>query len=215
MKENEYQLEHDSWTGRLEALTEDVKERIYNVLLFVDGGWMVDVREDTEEDPERGHQMVLLRRLCLPMMSFLLQTVLQRTQRHQESLRLADIIASDQHRLYEVFSKDELRKFLQKMRESSLLLWIRVWTRWYEIQHKYTPPGHFVSLFFILLFFLLPNLSNGVNDFCILYTINGLTKYWVPITLGVILNSYYDVRFNLLGMVFATLGVFVTSLYQV
>lgn len=37
----------------------------------------------------------------------------------------------------------------------------------------------------------------------------------VPITLGVILNSYYDVKFNLLGMVFATLGVFVTSLYQV
>ncbi|XP_010880999.1 solute carrier family 35 member E3 [Esox lucius] len=37
----------------------------------------------------------------------------------------------------------------------------------------------------------------------------------VPITLGVILNSYYDVRFSLLGVVFATLGVFVTSLYQV
>ncbi|XP_016349252.1 solute carrier family 35 member E3 isoform X2 [Sinocyclocheilus anshuiensis] len=36
-----------------------------------------------------------------------------------------------------------------------------------------------------------------------------------PITLGVILNSYYDVKFNLLGMSFATLGVFVTSLYQV
>uniref|UniRef100_A0A8K9V089 Nuclear pore complex protein n=1 Tax=Oncorhynchus mykiss TaxID=8022 RepID=A0A8K9V089_ONCMY len=117
-----YEMKENDWTGRLGALTEDVKERIYNVLLFVDGGWMVDVREDTEEDPERGHQMVLLRRLCLPMMSFLLQTVLQRTQRHQESLRLADIIASDQHRLYEVFSKDELRKFLQKMRESSLLL---------------------------------------------------------------------------------------------
>lgn len=37
----------------------------------------------------------------------------------------------------------------------------------------------------------------------------------VPITIGVILNSYYDVRFNLLGTVFATLGVLVTSLYQV
>lgn len=37
----------------------------------------------------------------------------------------------------------------------------------------------------------------------------------VPITLGVILNSYYDVRFNLLGTVFAALGVLVTSLYQV
>ncbi|XP_068162740.1 solute carrier family 35 member E3 [Antennarius striatus] len=37
----------------------------------------------------------------------------------------------------------------------------------------------------------------------------------VPITLGVILNSFYDVRFNLLGTVFAALGVLVTSLYQV
>ncbi|XP_038612249.1 solute carrier family 35 member E3 [Tachyglossus aculeatus] len=37
----------------------------------------------------------------------------------------------------------------------------------------------------------------------------------IPITLGVILNSYYDVKFNFRGLVFATLGVFVTSLYQV
>lgn len=58
--------------------------------------------QDTEEDAERAHQMTLLRRLSLPMMSFLLLTVLQRTERHQESLRLADIIASEQHRLYEV-----------------------------------------------------------------------------------------------------------------
>lgn len=122
MKEKEYKLEYETWQGRLDALTEDVKERIYNVLLFVDGGWMVDVREDAEVDSERSIQMALLRRLCLPMMTLLLLTVLQRTERHQESLRLADIIASDQHRLYEVFSKDELQKFLQKMRESSLLL---------------------------------------------------------------------------------------------
>ncbi|XP_068937186.1 solute carrier family 35 member E3 isoform X2 [Petaurus breviceps papuanus] len=37
----------------------------------------------------------------------------------------------------------------------------------------------------------------------------------IPITLGVVLNSYYDVKFNFLGMVFAALGVVVTSLYQV
>ncbi|KAM9467463.1 nuclear pore complex protein Nup107 [Clarias gariepinus] len=122
MKEKEYKIEYENWQGRLDALTEEVKERIYNVLLFVDGGWMVDVREDADVDSERSLQMSLLRRLCLPMMTFLLLTVLQRTERHQESLRLADIIASDQHRLYEVFSKDELQKFLQKMRESSLLL---------------------------------------------------------------------------------------------
>nr|XP_032652443.1 solute carrier family 35 member E3 isoform X2 [Chelonoidis abingdonii] len=37
----------------------------------------------------------------------------------------------------------------------------------------------------------------------------------IPITVGVFLNSYYDVKFNFFGMVFATLGVLVTSLYQV
>ncbi|KAL4660279.1 nuclear pore complex protein Nup107 [Arapaima gigas] len=122
LKEKEYKIEYDNWKGRLEALTDDVKERIYNVLLFVDGGWMVDVREDGEEDPERTHQMAMLRRLSLPMMCFLLHTVLHSTEQYQESLRLADIVASDQHRLYQVFSKEELRKFLMKLRESSLLL---------------------------------------------------------------------------------------------
>nr|XP_033808027.1 solute carrier family 35 member E3-like [Geotrypetes seraphini] len=37
----------------------------------------------------------------------------------------------------------------------------------------------------------------------------------IPITLGVVLNSYYDVKFNVLGTVFAALGVVVTALYQV
>ncbi|XP_065066747.1 solute carrier family 35 member E3-like [Rhopilema esculentum] len=37
----------------------------------------------------------------------------------------------------------------------------------------------------------------------------------IPITLGVFLNSYYDVKFNLIGTVFAGTGVLVTSLYQV
>ncbi|MGH0138585.1 UNVERIFIED_CONTAM: hypothetical protein FKN15_026490 [Acipenser sinensis] len=111
-----------NWKGRLEALTDDVRDRIYNVLLFVDGGWMVDVREDAEADPERSHQMTLLRRLCLPMMAFLLHSVLHSTEQHQECLRLADIVSSEQQKLYQVFSKEELRKFLRKLRESSLLL---------------------------------------------------------------------------------------------
>ncbi|XP_053199953.1 nuclear pore complex protein Nup107 [Scomber japonicus] len=122
MREKEYQISLSSWTCRLDVLTEDVKERIYNVLLFVDGGWMVDNRQDTEQDSERSHQMAALRSLCLPRLSFLLLSVLQNSSRHQEALRLADIISSDQHRLYQVFSKEELRRFLQKLRESSLAL---------------------------------------------------------------------------------------------
>ena len=37
----------------------------------------------------------------------------------------------------------------------------------------------------------------------------------MPITVGVALNSLYDLSFNALGMIFASLGVVVTSLYQV
>ncbi|XP_045166325.1 solute carrier family 35 member E3-like isoform X2 [Mercenaria mercenaria] len=37
----------------------------------------------------------------------------------------------------------------------------------------------------------------------------------VPIAVGVFLNSYYDVKFNVLGITFASIGVIVTSLYQV
>ena len=37
----------------------------------------------------------------------------------------------------------------------------------------------------------------------------------VPIVIGVFINFYYDLQFNVAGTVYATLGVLVTSLYQV
>ncbi|KAM4678200.1 nuclear pore complex protein Nup107 [Discoglossus pictus] len=121
-KEKKYEMDYGIWKNHLDALTADVKEKIYNVLLFVDGGWMVDVREDVEEDPERTHQMILLRSLCLPMMCFLLHTVLHNTKQYQDCLRLADVVSSERQKLYVVFSKSELKNLLQKLRESSLML---------------------------------------------------------------------------------------------
>ncbi|XP_077355682.1 nuclear pore complex protein Nup107 [Festucalex cinctus] len=122
MREKEYQAALSAWSGRLDVLTQDVKERIYNVLLFVNGGWMVDNVQDSEQGAERSRQMSALRSLCLPLLSFLLLSVLQSSSRHQEALQLADIISSDRYGLYQVFSKEELRRFLQKLRESSLAL---------------------------------------------------------------------------------------------
>ncbi|XP_069831037.1 nuclear pore complex protein Nup107 [Dendropsophus ebraccatus] len=121
-KEKKYEMDYSTWKNHLDVLTVDVKEKIYNVLLFVDGGWMVDVRDDADEDPERKHQMELLRSLCLPMMCFLLHTVLHNTEQYQDCLRLADVISSENQKLYKVFSKPELKKLLQKLRESSLML---------------------------------------------------------------------------------------------
>ncbi|KAK2589324.1 hypothetical protein KPH14_007872 [Odynerus spinipes] len=37
----------------------------------------------------------------------------------------------------------------------------------------------------------------------------------IPIIVGVVMNFYYDIQFNIIGTIYATLGVFVTSLYQI
>lgn len=41
------------------------------------------------------------------------------------------------------------------------------------------------------------------------------TPTQIPVILGIFLNSYYDVRFNVLGTVYAAVGVLVTSVYQI
>lgn len=58
--------------------------------------------QESDLNEERSHQMAALRSLCLPRLTFLLLSVLQSSSRHQEALRLADIISSDQHKLYQV-----------------------------------------------------------------------------------------------------------------
>ncbi|XP_029044301.1 solute carrier family 35 member E3-like isoform X3 [Osmia bicornis bicornis] len=37
----------------------------------------------------------------------------------------------------------------------------------------------------------------------------------ILITIGVVINFYYDIQFNIIGTVYASMGVFLTSLYQV
>ncbi len=37
----------------------------------------------------------------------------------------------------------------------------------------------------------------------------------IPVIFGIFLNSYYDVKFNVLGTMYAAAGVLVTSVYQI
>lgn len=71
--------------------------------------------QDSEQDSERSHQMAVLRSLCLPRLIFLLLSVLQSSCRHQEALRLADIVSSDQHRLYQVTTFVHLEIDIEKI----------------------------------------------------------------------------------------------------
>ncbi|KAI0211244.1 Nuclear pore complex protein [Lamellibrachia satsuma] len=65
-RQKQYENELERWRHTLMMQTKTTEDKIYNVLLFVNGGWMVDQRSDCERDMTRMHQMRLLRQLCLP-----------------------------------------------------------------------------------------------------------------------------------------------------
>lgn len=47
--------------------------------------------------------MLLLRQLCLPSLTMLLQDVLHTTKNYKQSVQIADCVADEHHQLYKVF----------------------------------------------------------------------------------------------------------------
>ncbi|MPC33339.1 Nuclear pore complex protein Nup107 [Portunus trituberculatus] len=98
-------------------------DRLYNVLLFPDGGWLVDTNlEEQEQDPagtsaqegsaegqaetaepNRSHHLSVLRSIYIPQVASLLQNILHATEKYKECLQLADLIASEQYQLYKIW----------------------------------------------------------------------------------------------------------------
>lgn len=81
---------------------------LFNVLLFPDGGWLVDSKtssteeSSTPEDELREHQLEKLRELCIPKVTLLLHSVMSEMNEHAECIQLADTLASEQYQLYKV-----------------------------------------------------------------------------------------------------------------
>jgi len=121
-QQRQYEQELDRWQHSLDLQTQVTVDRICSVLQFVDGGWLVDVRTDGNEDECRHRQMLQLRLLCLPPLCLLLHQVLHTTKRYKECVQIADCVTDEQHQLYKVFRTDEIQNLLSKIRESSLAL---------------------------------------------------------------------------------------------
>jgi len=88
-------------------LFQAVKQLLFNVLLFPDGGWLVDSKNSndescTPEDELREHQLKKLRELCIPKVTLLLHSVMSEMNEHDGSIQLADVLASEQYQLYKV-----------------------------------------------------------------------------------------------------------------
>ena len=102
---------------------------LFNVLLFPDGGWLVDAFKDKaiedDSNPElslRMHQLERLRNICIPKITLLLLNVMSEMNEHGGCVELADILASEQYGLYKVFSKDRMLEVFHKICESSVAL---------------------------------------------------------------------------------------------
>ncbi|CAK9805973.1 Nuclear pore complex protein Nup107 [Anthophora quadrimaculata] len=126
-KKAQYNVEMERWKATMQHHTKAVKQLLFNVLLFPDGGWLVDSNNysdepSTPEEESREHQMEKLRQLCIPKITLLLHSVMSEMNEHAECIQLADILASEQYQLYKVFQKGRLREVFKKICESSIIL---------------------------------------------------------------------------------------------
>jgi len=81
----QHQVELQRWKAAVESLTQSAVDKLYNVLLFPDGGWMVDSVQAQcldQDDGVRCHQLELLRQTCVPHAALLLSNVLSSTEQH-------------------------------------------------------------------------------------------------------------------------------------
>lgn len=79
--------------------------KIKAVLTF-SGGWMVDelsIEANPDEAADaRSCQLLRIRQLCIPELVSLLHKILHETGAYQQCVRIADLIASEDHQLYKV-----------------------------------------------------------------------------------------------------------------
>lgn len=108
---SQFKAETERWKLTTSHLAKTAKALLYNVLLFPDGGWLHGAKEAD-----------YLRSNCIPECVLLLFSVLYESGFHEECVQLADILASEKHQLYKVYTKEKLGEILTKLCESSVAL---------------------------------------------------------------------------------------------
>lgn len=118
----QHQVEMLRWQAAVDSLTETAIDKLYNVLLFPDGGWMADSVQFEDENTPRQQQQQLLRQSCIPHAALLLCNVLTSTHRHSQCLELANVVASEQQSLYKVCSAEQLGQLTKHLRQAYVKL---------------------------------------------------------------------------------------------
>ncbi|KAF5305221.1 hypothetical protein FQR65_LT07760 [Abscondita terminalis] len=123
-RESQFRADTERWKLSTAHLAKNAKAKLYNVLLFPEGGWLNGAKD--------GH---FLRSTCIPEIVLLLYSVLNESENYEECLQLADTIACEKYGLYKVFPKDKLREFLKQLCNSSVILLNKKKDAWGTIMH--------------------------------------------------------------------------------
>jgi len=122
----QYAVDLERWQSNQEHQSREACDRLYAAITF-SGGWLVDQHgekegEDGEQeaDQQRSLEIDYLRKLCLPQLVLLLHSVLHNTGQFKRALQIADLIAAEDHCLYQVYVQDNMRELLAKLNQSSL-----------------------------------------------------------------------------------------------
>ena len=121
-RSQDFNIDLSTWQESLAALQSTAENKIEKVLLF-EGGWMVDRIPLIEEiNSERRTQQEILRTMYIPIMCFLLYSLLKDSGYYQSCLRISNIVASEDYKLYQLFNTQDFKRFLSLMKEASILL---------------------------------------------------------------------------------------------
>jgi len=124
-KEKQYLAELDRWRGGQLIQSRQAEEKLKEVLNFP-GGWLIDQDPSSSEEmmdveeSKRLDEMSSLRGELIPQTFLLLHSVLHNTGQFQAAIRLANLLADESTANYSAFTKDKIKQFLGKVRESSL-----------------------------------------------------------------------------------------------
>jgi len=140
------------WSSKARIYCDKARSKFLALLKFPFGGWMVDVvrkdeeEEDNEEDegemtdmngdsmmqtcvdPAKNEarirrvQMKALGKLYLPNVCFVLTDMLTKMNMNKDLIRLSDLIASENYKLYRLFEKKQWRCLISKIADASICL---------------------------------------------------------------------------------------------
>jgi len=120
-KFKQYNVDLERWLSNQGLQSAEACERL-NACIAFPGGWLIDQYEEEKEavDEQRGLELDYLRKYWLPKIILLLHSVLHNTNKFEKAIQLADLVASEKHCLYEIYTKENMKELLEKVRESSL-----------------------------------------------------------------------------------------------